>query len=130
MASLHLVVKGKGPNGEGAELARSEKHTGIRMAAETGRGGGLGRLKTLRVRAHWMMTEGVCRLHQLPLALIQGGAAKIKVLTARPESGAATAEYAVVLIAATAFAGLLLAILKSDTVRSLLSSLVKQALSV
>ena len=54
----------------------------------------------------------------------------MKVLTSRPESGAATAEYAVVLIAATAFAGLLLVILKSDTVRSLLSALVKQALSV
>lgn len=130
MTSKQLVVKGKDSNGEGAGLARSEGHTGIRVVAEAGRGGGFDRLKTLRVRAHRMMTEGACHLHQLSLAQIQGGAARLKVLTARPEFGAATAEYAVVLIAATAFAGLLLAILKSDTVRSLLSSLVKQALSV
>lgn len=130
MTSTQLVVKGKDSNGEGAELARSEEPTGIRVVAEAGRGGLFGRLKALRVRARRMITEGVCRLHQLSTTLIQGGAARLKVLTARPESGAATAEYAVVLIAATAFAGLLLAILKSDTVRSLLSSLVKQALSV
>lgn len=55
---------------------------------------------------------------------------KIRILASRPESGAATAEYAVVLIAATAFAGVLLVLLKSDTVRSLLASLLKKALTV
>ncbi|MCT6836975.1 MAG: DUF4244 domain-containing protein [Bifidobacteriales bacterium] len=76
------------------------------------------------------MYDLVRRLRLMALVLIRRGAARLKVLTSRPESGAATAEYAVVLIAATAFAGLLLVILKSDTVRSLLSALVKQALSV
>lgn len=47
-----------------------------------------------------------------------------------PESGAATAEYTVVLIAATAFAGVLLAVLKSGAVRELLSDLIRRALSV
>jgi hypothetical protein len=42
----------------------------------------------------------------------------------------ATAEYAVVLIAATGFAGLLVAILKSGDVRALLMSIVKQALNI
>ncbi|WP_372445369.1 DUF4244 domain-containing protein [Bifidobacterium pluvialisilvae] len=56
--------------------------------------------------------------------------ARLRTLTAEPEKGLATAEYAVVMIAATGFAGLLVAILKSGTVRTLLTNLVKQALSV
>ncbi|BDR55349.1 hypothetical protein KIMH_14600 [Bombiscardovia apis] len=55
---------------------------------------------------------------------------RVQVLMSAPESGAATAEYAVVLIAATAFAGILLAVLKSGTARELLLGLVKRALSV
>lgn len=55
---------------------------------------------------------------------------RMRSLTADPESGAATAEYAIVLIAATAFAGVLLAVLKSGAVRDLLTGLVKKALSV
>lgn len=47
-----------------------------------------------------------------------------------PEAGMATAEYAVVLIAATGFAGLLVTILKSDAVRTLLLGLVKKALNI
>ncbi|BDR53778.1 hypothetical protein KIM372_16850 [Bombiscardovia nodaiensis] len=55
---------------------------------------------------------------------------RLRVLMTAPESGAATAEYAIVLIAATAFAGVLLAVLKSGAVRTLLADLVKRALSV
>ena len=40
--------------------------------------------------------------------------ARIRTLMAEPEEGAATAEYAVVLVAATGFAAVLVAILKSD----------------
>lgn len=46
------------------------------------------------------------------------------------ERGAATAEYAIVTLAAVAFAGLLVAILRSDEVRTLLLGLVQRALSL
>lgn len=47
----------------------------------------------------------------------------------RGTRGAATAEYAIVTLAAVAFAGLLVAILRSDEVRGLLLDLVQRALS-
>lgn len=56
--------------------------------------------------------------------------ARLRTLTAEPEEGAATAEYAVVLVAATGFAALLVAILKSGTIKTLLTDIVKQALNV
>jgi hypothetical protein len=46
------------------------------------------------------------------------------------DSGAATAEYAIATMAAVGFAGLLVAILRSDEVRGLLLDLVHRALSV
>ena len=55
--------------------------------------------------------------------------ARMRLLTAEPEKGAVTAEYAVVL-AATAFAAVLIAIVKSDVVKTLLTGLIKKALSV
>lgn len=51
-------------------------------------------------------------------------------LMAQPEEGAATAEYAVVLVAATGFAAVLMAVLKSDAVKTLLTNIVKKALNV
>lgn len=54
-------------------------------------------------------------------------------LTAAPErgdEGMATAEYAIATVAAAGFAGLLLAILRSDEVRGLLLGIVRSALSV
>lgn len=45
------------------------------------------------------------------------------------EDGLATAEYGIVMLAAVAFAGLLTAVLTSDTVRGWLESLVQQALN-
>ena len=56
--------------------------------------------------------------------------AGLRTALARSDEGSATAEYAVVLIAATGFAGLLVAILKSGTVKTLLTAMVKQALNV
>lgn len=44
------------------------------------------------------------------------------------ESGMATAEYAIAMIAAAGFAGLLIVILKSGPVRELLTSIVQTAL--
>ena len=56
--------------------------------------------------------------------------ARMHAMLAEPERGAATAEYAVVLVAATGFAAVLVAILKSDAVKTLLSNLIKQALKI
>jgi hypothetical protein len=47
-----------------------------------------------------------------------------------PEAGLATAEYAIATIAAVGFAGLLIAVLKSDTVRGLLENIISSALSI
>ncbi|QZY53412.1 DUF4244 domain-containing protein [Leucobacter tenebrionis] len=44
------------------------------------------------------------------------------------ERGAITAEYAVVIMAAVAFAGLLVAIMRSNEIRSMLVELVQNAL--
>lgn len=46
-----------------------------------------------------------------------------------PEEGATTVEYAIGTIAAAGFAGLLIVILKSDTVRAALESVIKEALN-
>lgn len=46
------------------------------------------------------------------------------------DAGMATAEYAVVLLAAVGFAGLLIVILTSSEIRELLTGLVRDALSV
>lgn len=51
-------------------------------------------------------------------------------MTERREAGMATAEYAIVTIAAVAFAGLLIVVLKSNAVRGLLTKLIESALSV
>ncbi|MEU2199924.1 DUF4244 domain-containing protein [Isoptericola sp. NPDC019482] len=47
-----------------------------------------------------------------------------------PEAGLATAEYAVATVAAVGFAGLLIAVLKSGTVRGLLENIISSALSI
>jgi Flp pilus assembly pilin Flp len=46
------------------------------------------------------------------------------------ESGAATAEYAIATMAAVAFAGLLVVIMRSDEVRGILTDLIRRALTV
>lgn len=56
--------------------------------------------------------------------------AKVRTMNGAADEGAATAEYAVVLVAATGFATLLVALLKSDVTRTLLSNIVKKSLSV
>lgn len=50
-------------------------------------------------------------------------------LSGHPEEGATTVEYAIGTIAAAGFAGLLIVILKSDTVRSALESIIQEALN-
>lgn len=51
-------------------------------------------------------------------------------LTDTDETGAATAEYAIATMAAVAFAGLLVVIMRSDEVRGILTDLVRRALTV
>lgn len=46
------------------------------------------------------------------------------------DTGAATAEYAITTMAAVAFAGLLVVIMRSDEVRGILTDLVRRALTV
>lgn len=48
----------------------------------------------------------------------------------RRDEGAATAEYAITILAAVGFAGLLVVIMKSGEVQQLLTDLVRNALSV
>ena len=45
------------------------------------------------------------------------------------ERGAATAEYAIVIMAAVGFAGLLVVIMRSDEVRAVLTDLIQRALT-
>ncbi|MDR1152100.1 MAG: DUF4244 domain-containing protein [Bifidobacteriaceae bacterium] len=48
----------------------------------------------------------------------------------RAEDGAATAEYAIALLAAAGFAGLLVTLLTSDTARGWLTNIIESALSL
>lgn len=52
-----------------------------------------------------------------------------QAMTAQAEAGMSTAEYAVGTIAAVAFAAVLIAVVKSDTVRSALEGIISSALS-
>lgn len=51
-------------------------------------------------------------------------------LRLRDDAGAATAEYAITIMAAVGFAGLLVAILRSSEVQGILTDLVHRALTV
>jgi len=50
--------------------------------------------------------------------------------SAGDDTGAATAEYAIATMAAVAFAGLLVIIMRSDEVRGILTDLIRRALTV
>ena len=84
--------------------------------------GGVGVLARARTRVGRMREQTLGKLCMLD--------ARMRTLAAEPEEGAATAEYAVVLVAATGFAALLVTIMKSETVRKLLLDIVKQALTL
>lgn len=62
------------------------------------------------------------------LGRIRSSAAKAGALLRR-ERGAATAEYAIVIMAAVGFAGLLVVIMRSEEVRAILTNLVQSALT-
>ncbi len=56
--------------------------------------------------------------------------ARLRLLLSGEERGAVTAEYAVVLVAATGFGALLVSLLKSDVVKNLLLDIIKKALQL
>lgn len=60
--------------------------------------------------------------------MIQGIKARFVRLKTHAEEGLATAEYAIAMIAAAGFAGVLIVVLKSEPVRAALSSIVESAL--
>lgn len=72
-------------------------------------------MKTLGRR--WGRVRAVVSRHAAPLR-------------AKGEAGMATAEYAVGTVAAASLAGVLIAILKSDWVRELISALIRTALGL
>lgn len=76
-----------------------------------------------------LMAPAETRMARMRRALVMLDA-RWRTLAREPEEGAATAEYAVVLVAATGFAAVLVALLKSDAVKTLLTNIVKKALNV
>jgi hypothetical protein len=64
-----------------------------------------------------------------PPAGSEGGRHVRRRWWAARERGAATAEYAIVIMAAVGFAGLLVVIMRSEEVRSILTNLVQSALT-
>ena len=76
------------------------------------------------------------RAQLIAMAAVQEGARALRPRTTAeptegrdPEEGATTVEYAIGTIAAAGFAGLLIVILKSDTVRAALESIIQEALN-
>lgn len=65
-----------------------------------------------------------------PVAGRRGWRAAVRRRLGSGDVGMATAEYAIATVAAAGFAGLLIAILRSDEVRGLLLGIVRGALSV
>lgn len=72
------------------------------------------------------MTTHITRVSE---ARASSGALQRAIRRLADDDGAATAEYAITTMAAVAFAGLLVAIMRSDEVRGILTDLVRRALS-
>lgn len=70
-----------------------------------------------------------CRAHDERNVQMKRLRARVRRGELRREEGAATAEYAIATMAAVGFAGLLVAILRSDEVRGMLTELVHRALT-
>ncbi len=92
-------------------------------------GAGSGWLQRMRQRSNRFMTAFYVRVSQAMDSGVRALHRRLRVVLARPESGAITAEYAVIMVAAATLAGVLLAIVKSSSTRTLLMGLVKKALS-
>ena len=86
-------------------------------------------LQRIRQRSNRVMTALYVRISQAVDSGVRALHGRLGVVLARPESGAITAEYAVIMVVAATLAGVLLAIVKSSSTRTLLMGLVKKALS-
>ena len=87
-------------------------------------------LQRMRQRFNRFITALYVRISQAMDSAASALRGRMSVVLARPESGAITAEYAVIMVAAATLAGVLLAIVTSSSTRTLLMGLVKKALSV
>ncbi|WEV72694.1 DUF4244 domain-containing protein [Bifidobacterium sp. ESL0790] len=74
--------------------------------------------------------RGLATIPQRAMTKMCMADAKVRAWLERDDEGAVTAEYAVVLVAATAFAAVLIALLKSGEVKTLLLNIIKKALKV
>lgn len=81
------------------------------------------------VHAAWVPSPPLRRILRPALALRRGAEARLRSLPIREDRGAVTAEYVIVVMAGVAFAGLLVAILRSSEIRQTLIDLVQNALS-
>ncbi|WP_407662080.1 DUF4244 domain-containing protein [Microbacterium gorillae] len=82
-----------------------------------------------------MSVTGRRRMHReigIACPPISPGGSRVRSLREilRDPAGAATAEYAITTMAAVAFAGMLVIIMRSDEVRGMLTDLVQRALTV
>ena len=82
-----------------------------------------------RIRGHARSARCDERLQDAAHHMTAGRGGESRADPVDPEEGATTVEYAIGTIAAAGFAGLLIVILKSDTVRAALESIIQEALS-
>ncbi|GCE75446.1 DUF4244 domain-containing protein [Cellulomonas biazotea] len=80
-----------------------------------------------RARRHRVV--GALERRVVPAPLRRVGPTVRRVVAAAGDAGMATAEYAIVTLAAVGFAGLLVAILRGGEVKGLLLGLIRQALA-
>jgi hypothetical protein len=78
----------------------------------------------------WNATTSPARVRLWPRTWIVPAPARRRSVAHLREAGTATAEYAVAMLAACGFAGLLLVILRSAEVRGLLTGIIRKALAV
>ncbi|MDN5700328.1 MAG: DUF4244 domain-containing protein [Kocuria sp.] len=65
-----------------------------------------------------------------PDAVLEPHGTELALNSDHPDLGASTAEYAVIVLAAAAFGGVMAAVLSSDSVSGLLLGIIQKALSV
>lgn len=82
---------------------------------------------TMNSTSHTKKLEQLIRRCQAAYCVFD---ARMRTVTSEPEKGAATAEYAIVLVAATGFAALLAGLLKSNIVKDLILGIIRKALGI
>lgn len=93
--------------------------TGIHQPLMQGKKGFITAMRSAPIAAARKAKERACMID-----------AKIRLMAVEPQKGAATAEYAMVLVAACGFAAVLFAVIKSDIVKNLVLALIKGAMEL